>query len=311
MLSFPASLLSQPVSAYGAAFDRIARDLLLDYELHANGHVLRLLEIEFYWRQDPEAAKSAAEGGHVDLFAHASPVQLNNYGNWYWHRQGTKPDSSYKGGNYKGLDMTIGAVGGGGHGGILIRAVQRVSDGVIFEGSCLVAEEVLRMHGGKSIVDVVASWKGNTSAFTNPTLFFAPAAHRLPAVAKGTPVIVRSPRVGLTLKQSGESRQHFIMLPYRYCRCDVPRFVNKKMKQTILLSVYEELGPGCTATLKSLCGATPAYQAQHIAAFESGKKLADLSKFVGGKDMNAEAMSQMYGAWMKKYGGKHTAFLRA
>lgn len=154
-------------------------------------------------------------------------------------------DASYKGGNYKGLDVTCGplgaselGVGVAGHGGILIRSVQRVSDGACIEGSCLVAEEVLRQHGASSIAEVVGRWKGNTSAFSNPTLFFAPAAHRLPSPAAGQPVIVRSPRVGLTLKQKGESRPQFIMLPYRYTRTDVPGFSNKKMKQTVLLSAY-------------------------------------------------------------------------
>ena len=160
---------------------------------------------------------------------------------------GTKPDSSYKGGNYKGLDVTIGPVGGGGHGGILIRTVQRVSDGAVIEGSCLVAQAVLEAHGGKSIAELVASWKGNTSAFSNPTLYFAPAKHKLPPPnTPNAPLIVRSPRVGLTLKQAGESRPHFIMLPYRYCRVDVPGFVNKKMKQTILLSAYQGQWRECT-----------------------------------------------------------------
>jgi hypothetical protein len=320
VLSFPSSYLSGPVSAYSTAFDTIAREMLLNMELHANGHVLRVLEIEFYWRAEEPAGAAVPEGGHhVDLFAHACPTQHNNYGRWYWHRQGTKPDAMYKGGNYKGLDVTIGPRGGTGHGGILIRTVQRVEDGAIIEGSCLVAEEVLRMHAAKgaasspSIVDVVAKWNGNLCAFTNPTLFFARAKHKLPSPPAGSPVVVRSPRVGLTLKQSGESRPRFIMLPYRYCRTDVPGFVNKKMKQHILLSAYEELGGGEEAkkTLQKLCGATPAYIEQHVAAYEAGKKLAKgMEKFVGAKAVTAIDMSEMYGAWMKQFGGKHVAFMR-
>jgi len=315
-LSFPASLLSSPMSAYGPAFDTIARELLLNLELHCNGHVLRVLECEFYWRADEPAGVAVPDGGdHHDVFAHASPMQHNNYGRWYWHRQGTKPDASYKGGSYKGLDVTCGPVGGTGHGGILIRAVQRVSDGVCIEGSCLVADEVLRLHKATSIAEVVARWNGNICAFSNPTLFFARAKHRLPSPKSGAPLIVRSPRVGLTLKQAGATRPRFIMLPYRYCRVDVPGFVNKKQKQTLLLSAYEELGGGAEAKqlIQKMCGATAGYFAQHVAAFEAGKLLKGMDKFVAAKAGagSAEELSQMYGAWMKQFGGKHVAFIRA
>ena len=74
VLSFPAATLSKSVPSYGAAFDTIAQDFLLNYELIANGVALRLLEIEFYYR-------SADSAQHVDLFAHAHPVQFNNFGN--------------------------------------------------------------------------------------------------------------------------------------------------------------------------------------------------------------------------------------
>ena len=80
-----------------------------------------------------------------------------------------------------------------------------------------------------------------------------------------------------------------------------------------------ELGAAGNATLRTLCGCTAAYVDLHVAAFESGKKLGSMDKFV--KDnktaLNAEGMSQMYGAWMAQFGastsagGKHVAFLRA
>lgn len=78
-LSFPASLLNEPVSSYAAAFDAIARNMLFDLELHSNGHVMRVLEMEIYYKGVPNPA--VKDGGHVDLFAHAHPVQAANYGN--------------------------------------------------------------------------------------------------------------------------------------------------------------------------------------------------------------------------------------
>ena len=79
VLSFPASLLNEPVSSYAAAFNAIARNMLLDLELHSNGHVMRVLEMEIYYKGVPNP--TVKDGGHVDLFAHAHPVQAANYGN--------------------------------------------------------------------------------------------------------------------------------------------------------------------------------------------------------------------------------------
>ena len=331
VLSFPASVLGQPLPAFGAAFDTMARNFLLNYELNANGTLYRLLEMEVYYRSVSE------KEGHHDLFAHAHPVQLNNFGNWYWHRQGLKPDASYKGGNYKGMDVTCGVEnGGGGHGGILIRSVQRIQDGKVIEGSCLVAEEVLQQHGGKSIVELVESWKGNTAAFggANPTLNFVLAKHPITPAPKPDAIrIIRSPRVGLTLKQSGASRPLFINLPYRYCRVDVPGFANKKMKQSILLSGYAEMIQKARAEgrkelsneertqLQRLVPCTGGYLDQHMSAFEAGFKsgAAGMARFAADASLcsSAEGMSRMYGAWMAQFaaqayeGGKHVAFLKA
>lgn len=231
VLSFDDRLLTQPMEAYSAEFDRIARELMLDYELRANGHRLRLMEIEFYWRGDERPGVPS----HHDPFTHAHPLQRDNFGRWYLHRQGVKPDASYKGGSYKGVDVTFGPSGGGGYGGILIRSVQRISDGTIIEGPCLVAEEILRMHRVDSLVSLVAGWGGDTCAFTGPSLYFTPAQHR-ETFTTNQPVMVKSPRVGLTLKQDGETRPLYLMQPYRYTR--LPAF-NKKMKNLIVCSASQ------------------------------------------------------------------------
>jgi hypothetical protein len=307
VLSFPDAVLSGPISAYSAAFDTIARDLLTKYELSSNGERLRLMECEMYWRGDERRDGTPS---HHDVFAHGHPVQLNNYGRWYWHRQGQKPDAAFKAASYKGCDVTFGPVSGGGHGGILIRSVQRVSDGEIIEGSCNVAHEILRHHKVDSVVALHDLWNGNTDAFTNPTLFFAlsPTPLSLPA---GTPLMIRSPRVGLTLKQPGVTRPQYIMLPYRYTM--LPLF-NKKQKQTIILSAYEELGPQQKPELGKLLGMKPEALERFLVPYEAGKKLASMQPWLkdNKKTVNAEDMCKMYGAWMACHGAKpHVAIMRA
>jgi len=313
ILSFPAAVLSQSASAYQQAFDALARDFMLDYDLWSAGRRLELLEIELYYRSLPPSDPAAPS--HVDLFAHAHPIQKDSFGRWYWHRQGQRPDASYKGGNYKGLDVTFGPAGGGGHGGILIRSV-RTDDGRVIEGSCLVAEEVLRHHRASSIEQVVSSWQGNLCAFTNPTLFFTPKLHASNALSTAgatngppRPRLIKSPRVGLTLKQTGSSRPEFIMKAYRYSRLP---FFNRKQKQTIVLSVFRQLGMSRLDEICSLCDCTRTYLDRVVSAFEAGRRLSSMDSFVqhAKSGVSADGLAKMYGAWTRHFGDDaHVALL--
>ena len=67
-----------------------------------------------------------------------------------------------------------------------------------------------------------------------------------------------------------------------------------------------------SGALQSQFGVSSVYVSTHTAAFESGRKLASLASFEGGKGgSTAEALSKMYGAWIALYGAGHVAFLRA
>lgn len=135
------------------------------------------------------------------------------------------------------MDVTFGCSTGGGHGGILIRTVQQISTGEIIEGPCRIVDEVLRQQGVDSLVALHQSWKGNTSAFTNPTLYFVHAdSGKSTPPSSGQPILIKSPRVGLTLKQDGATRPKYIMKPYRYTA--VP-CVQKKWKPLIAMSAYQ------------------------------------------------------------------------
>lgn len=59
----------------------------------------RIAEIEFYWND---------YGEHKDTFTHCSDVQKTT-GNWYFNKIGpTYKAGSYKGGTWKGVDVSIG-----------------------------------------------------------------------------------------------------------------------------------------------------------------------------------------------------------
>jgi len=97
-----------------AWFDRIAQALLNGASLVVGGLAHRLVEIEVYYRS-PE---------HPDPFAHAQAIQ-HECGRWYFHKTGT----GYRGGSYKGFDLTFGD--GVVHAGILIRGIELPSGSLI------------------------------------------------------------------------------------------------------------------------------------------------------------------------------------
>ena len=74
---------------------QIARTILSNYVLVANASTYRIMEIEFY----------VHGSNHLDTYTHGNPDQLT-YGKWYFHKFAT---GSYKGGTFKGLDITLGS----------------------------------------------------------------------------------------------------------------------------------------------------------------------------------------------------------
>src|SRR5947209_1578323 len=88
-------------------FDHIAQRLLNGTILMVGGERHRFTEIEFYYHG----------GKHLDVFTHRDPIQ-KECGRWYFHRtRGT-----YRGGSFKGLDLTFG--GPDAFGGVLIRGIE-------------------------------------------------------------------------------------------------------------------------------------------------------------------------------------------
>ncbi len=123
--------------AIDAWFARIAEQLLNGTRLVADKKAHRILEVEFYYRS-PE---------HLDLFAHAQPIQLN-VGRWYFHMTG----KGYRGGSYKGIDLTFGDANA--YAGILIRTIEK-PDGSLINGPSLIVDHLLRLTKQASVKDLV------------------------------------------------------------------------------------------------------------------------------------------------------------
>ena len=130
-------------------FNQIADKLMNYYKLKTpDGMEYRICEIEFYFKDD---------GAHNDTFTHCDPTQ-QTCGKWYMHRLNPKNRMSFKGGTYKGMDLSFG--GEGNHGGILIRAVQSLTNPVTYiEGPCNTLSMILKANGVEDCRDMkLKSW---------------------------------------------------------------------------------------------------------------------------------------------------------
>jgi 3-methyladenine DNA glycosylase Mpg len=113
---------------------KIADAILNSYILMVDGKEYRVAEIEFYIKTDFQ------ENGHVDSYTHGDPNQ-KRFAKWYFHRY---PNGSYKGGTYKGLDLTLGNKKT--YFGVLIRAIYDEDTGTIVEGPCKVVNKILEHY---------------------------------------------------------------------------------------------------------------------------------------------------------------------
>lgn len=252
-------------AAYLPAFRRIAELVLNRAEWHVGGAAHRITEIEFYWNG----------ARHPDTFAHGDPIQYG-LGQWYFHRTG----GEYRGGTYKGVDITFGRDDASG--GILIRGLERLADGALFDGPSLCADHLLATTGQPSIRALVDSFDNSVDPGERSPLFITLAPPR------DAPVF-ESPRVGLTLKRGElDNRASYLARPYRFL--SEPRRI-KKGRPHVVVGMHRQ--GSSPADIAAATGSTRAQAEKYIAQYEAGK-LRDPREFI--KDLNAEDTCQLFGA---------------
>jgi 3-methyladenine DNA glycosylase Mpg len=159
--------------------------------LNINNEEWKIREIEFYYHSNK----------HPDTFTHCDKEQINS-GLWYFHKQNGK---SYKGGSFKGLDISCGNDESS-YGGILIRSISK--DDEFIEGPCKVVDKILEICNVSSISELVPKLK---EVFEISPLYLS---QKKTERKKEEQRIYTSPRVGLSLKKN--KNLLYIMKPYRF-----------------------------------------------------------------------------------------------
>ena len=126
-------------------FYEIAHTLLNERVLTINGDEHTLAEIEIYLNSSEDP----------DPYVHKHPDQLTQ-GNFYFHKASRKKDSKFKGGTFKGVDLTFGNKDT--YCGILIRSIIS-SNGTLITGPCKVVDYILQCYEVQSIADLVSESK--------------------------------------------------------------------------------------------------------------------------------------------------------
>lgn len=195
-------------------FDKIANTLLNKSTLCIADKEFRICEIEFYLKNDE----------HNDVYTHADEDQ-KSVGKWYFHKRG----GAYKGGTFKGLDLTFGKDS---YGGVLIRSIQNNQTNKIIEGPCRVVNQILSLTNNLAIKDLVPFNAPQLDALDPTSPLYVKSS-----ALKDKEEIFTGPRVGLTLRYTTEDRKDYLMKPYRY----LIKFPSiKKNWATVIYKLHQE-----------------------------------------------------------------------
>jgi hypothetical protein len=190
-------------------FRKIAGQILSETTLRVAGAPCRIREVEFYLHAQ----------GHPDSFTHCAPQQKSQ-GRWRLHRQG----SGYRGGSFKGLDLTFGPPSV--FGGVLIRSLS-LPDGQFINGSALCVNHVLSQTGCETVASLDQMIGGESVFGSNPLrLEHASDSFNAP--------IWETPRVGLSLRRvdAGSEQMSYFAQPYRFL--NAPREIKKGRSQLVV-----------------------------------------------------------------------------
>lgn len=254
-------------------FQQIADLLLNNTTLNIAGQAHRLLEIEFYYN-GPK---------HPDPFAHGDPIQKTQL-RWYFHRD----EGSYRGGSFKGLDISFGSTNA--FGGILIRTIEK-PDGSLVNGCSLCVDHILATTNSQNVAQLDAQLGSANISDSSKAL------HLLldPSVEQRT--VLTTARVGLTLKRAYKHKDmpEFIMKPYRFQTR--PRDIKKGRIHTVI--ALHKAGRNLDAIHAESKSPKRSIQG-YLENYEAGTQLEKFEPFYG-KTLKTADLCQLHGLWHKSF----------
>lgn len=268
-----ASILAKPEglsdeSAFGW-FRDIADYLLNRTKIVVGGQAHRLTEIEFYYFD---------EDIHPDYFAHRDPLQLA-FGRWYFHRM----DGTYKGGSFKGLDISFGD--GEAFGGVLLRGLEK-EDGTLIDGPCLCVDHFLAAAGQPKVatldeaIDERSVWDEESPMVLLDTDEYE--ARDLWSCS----------RVGLTLKRAfpGSNMPYYITRMYRFLT--EPRKIKKGKANLVPSLLQQGYSP---EEINKITGTPRKSIESRQTAYEEGLALDGYEGFIR-KTLTSDDLARLHGA---------------
>jgi hypothetical protein len=205
--------------SYEPIFTDIANNLFNKSLFMINNSSYRITEIEFYLHYD----------SHKDIYTHRH-IDQSVPCKFYFHKQGKT--NTYKGGTYKGLDITFGLKNNNTnsvvYGGILIRAIQNIVDKTEIIGPCKVVDKILELNGVSTIESMVQKIE-NLSATKKSSLYLI--VDEKNQLEEKT--ITVSPRVGLSF-----GYPNYVLRNYRYL---INAKTNDKYKSAVVINLYKDV----------------------------------------------------------------------
>lgn len=258
-------------------FREIAKRLLGQTEFVVSGQSHRLREIEFYYTGE----------AHPDPFTHGDPLQKTQ-ARWYFHRD----EGAYRGGSFKGLDITFGPTTD--FGGILIRTIS-APDGTVVNGCSLCVDHMLRTSQFGAVKDL--DEKIGDREVNDPTAPLFLRTLKEPYEDE----IYETARVGLTLKRvrSHPSMPEYIMRRYRFL--NAPQAI-KKGKVHLVIALHQQ---GHSVDSIKLITKSPKHSIErYIDDHEAGRQKDSFRSYFY-KALKNDELCQLHGTWWKSYGEKN------
>lgn len=179
---------------YDEKFSKLTNVVLKEITLMIADKEYRLREIELYLYTDD----------HLDIYTHRDQDQATPC-KWYFH----KMKGTYKGGTYKGLDITFGFKDKKNtYGGILIRGISNADK--LVTGPCKVVDHILSINNFTKIVDLVADLSDNINDVSKISKLYLKYNNNL-----DKKTVYRGPRIGLSFKYPEYATKDYRYLTYK------------------------------------------------------------------------------------------------